>query len=135
LGKLNRRLKKIERILAVQEKLHRLAEWKLARIDEERAELKSDQQSLVEALNENEALQSLFIDAMAKRLATLARETDRVNRTHDEQTKRLFAEALRLGRTERMTEKLRRQHAEELWKRGFQDVLETIGRKRDASFP
>ncbi len=132
---MNRRLKKTERILEVQEKLHRLAEWKLARIEEEQAELKSDQRSLVEALNENEALHGLFIEAMAKRLAALARETDRVNRTHDEQTKRLFAEALRLGRTERMTERLRRQYAEELWRRGFQDVLETIGRKGDASFP
>ena len=135
MGKLRRRLNKIERILAVQEKLHRLAEWKLAKIEERQAGLSSERQSLVDALNGNDLLQGLFVEAMAKRLAALARETDRVSREREEQVRQLFAEALRLGRTERMTETLRRQHAEDLWKRSFRDILESVGRKRDASFP
>lgn len=135
MDELNRRLNKIERILAVQEKLHRLAEWKLAKIEEKQAGLISERKSLVDALNGNDLLQSLFVEAMAKRLAVLARETDRVSRERDEQVRQLFAEALRLGRTERVTEKLRRQHAEDLWKRSFRDILESVGRKRDASFP
>jgi hypothetical protein len=132
---LSKRLRKVERILAVQEKLHRLAEWKLARIEEKQAGLSSERQSLVDALNGDDRLQGLFVEAMAKRLAVLARETDRVNHEREEQVRLLFAEALRLGRTERMTEKLRRQHGEELWKRSFRDILESVGRKRDASFP
>lgn len=135
MDELNRRLNKIERILAVQEKLHRLAEWKLAKIEEKQAGLISERKSLVDALNGNDLLQSLFVEAMAKRLAVLARETDRVSREREEQVRQLFAEALRLGRTERVTEKLRRQHAEDLWKRSFRDILESVGRKRDASFP
>ena len=135
MGKLRRRLNKIERILAVQEKLHRLAEWKLAKIEERQAGLTSERRSLVDALNGNDLLQGLFVEAMAKRLAALARETDRVSREREEQVRQLFAEALRLGRTERMTETLRRQHAEDLWKRSFRDILESVGRKRDASFP
>jgi len=135
MDELNRRFNKIERILAVQEKLHRLAEWKLAKIEEKQAGLISERKSLVDALNGNDLLQSLFVEAMAKRLAVLARETDRVSREREEQVRQLFAEALRLGRTERVTEKLRRQHAEDLWKRSFRDILESVGRKRDASFP
>ena len=135
MGELKRRLNKIERILAVQEKLHRLAEWKLAKIEERQAGLTSERRSLVDALNGNDLLQGLFVEAMAKRLAALARETDRVSREREEQVRQLFAEALRLGRTERMTETLRRQHAEDLWKRSFRDILESVGRKRDASFP
>ena len=135
MDELTGRLKKIERILAVQQKLHQLAGWKLARIDEERAGLKSDEQALVEALNGYESLQGLFVEAMARRLAVLGRETDRVNREHDEQTRQLFGEALRLGRTERMTGRLRRRHAEDLWKSGFKEMLESVGRKNDASFP
>ena len=112
-----------------------MAEWKLAKIEERQAGLSSERQSLVDALNGNDLLQGLFVEAMAKRLAALARETDRVSREREEQVRQLFAEALRLGRTERMTETLRRQHAEDLWKRSFRDILESVGRKRDASFP
>ena len=137
MAQLSRRLDKMERILAVQEKLHRYAEWKLARIAEAQAGLKSDERSLVEALNGNDPLQGLFVEAMAKRLAALAREAERVGLEHAAQTERLFAEALRLGRAERMAGRLRREHADELWKKSFGEIIDTAGRRKpdDASFP
>ena len=46
---MDRRLKKIERVRAVQERLHQLAEWNLARLDREKAELADDQRALIEA--------------------------------------------------------------------------------------
>lgn len=132
---MDRRLKKMGRILKVRERLHQLEEMRLVNLDRERAELKRGQEVLVAALNQDEPLHGLFVEAMARRLNALARETDRVNRALDAQTKRLFEEGLSLRRTERMTDKVRRDYLKGAWKRGFEDLLQTIADKDDASLP
>ena len=50
------RLKKIERVLAVQEQLHRLAQWRMAALDREKAENASGQADLLSALNDDNQL-------------------------------------------------------------------------------
>lgn len=130
-----RRLRKIERILSVQEKLHDIAEWRLARTEQERAELRATEVAIVGALNEDQALQGLFIDAMAKRLKKLAIEAERIERRREEEARILFEEGLRLKRTERMTGRLRRQYREGVGKRVFADLIDTLVRNEDASLP
>jgi len=132
---MDRRLKKIERIRTVQERLHQLAEWKLGELDREKAELASGQKALIEALNQDEHLQGLFVEAMARRLNALARETDRVNLARAAQNRRLVEEGLRLKRTERMSAAARRQYLETLKKHGFEDLLETLAAIDKASLP
>jgi hypothetical protein len=132
---MDRRLKKMGRILKVRERLHQLEELRLANLDREHEELKHGQEVLVAALNQDEPLHGLFVEAMARRLNALARETDRVNRALDVQTRRLFEEGLSLKRTERMTDKVRREYLKDAWKRGFEDLLETPAGRDDASFP
>jgi hypothetical protein len=130
-----RRLKKIERILAVQERLHEIAEWRLARTTQEQSELKAREVALVSALNEDDALQGLFVDAMAKRLKKLAIEAERLEQRRAEEARILFEEGLRLKRTERMTGRLRREYREGVGKRGFADLIDTLVRNGDASLP
>jgi hypothetical protein len=130
-----RRLGKIERILSVQEKLHRVAEWRLARTEQERSELKATEVAIVGALNEDGALQGLFIDAMAKRLKKLAVEAERLERRRAEESRILFEEGLRLKRTERMSGRLRRQYLEGVARKGFADLIDTLVRNDDASLP
>lgn len=130
-----RRLKKIERILAVQERLHEIAEWRLARTTQEQSELRASEVALVSALNEDDALQGLFVDAMAKRLKKLAIEAERLEQRRAEEARILFEEGLRLKRTERMTGRLRREYREGVGKRGFADLIDTLVRNGDASLP
>jgi hypothetical protein len=132
---MNRRLRKIERLLALQEQLHRLAEWKLAALDRKKAELASDQASLVGALNRDDPLHGVFIEAMARRLNALAREADRVNRARAAASRRLAEEGLTLKRAERMTVRVRRQYEEILGKRGFADLIDRLAKPDDASLP
>jgi len=131
----DRRLKKIERILAVQKRLHQLAEWRLAELDREKAELIDGQKALVAALNHDAQLQGLFVEAMARRLSALARETDRVNQARNAQFRRLVEEGLRLKRTERMTAGVRRDYRTSQSKQGFENLLETLARTDNASLP
>ncbi len=129
------RLKKIERLLALQQQLHRLAEWKLAALDRKKAELASEQESLFGALNDDEPLQGLFVEAMARRLNALARETDKVNRARECASRRLAQEGLTLKRAERMTERVRRQYLEALGKRGFARASRSAGQARRCKPP
>jgi len=132
---MQRRLKKIERVLSVQEKLHRLAEWQLAAVDREKAEVAGSQAALLDAFNRDGALHGLFVEAMAKRLTALAREADRLDRARATQSRRLLEEGLKLKRVERMTERVRRAHLTHLTRRGFDDLLEALMKPDDASFP
>jgi hypothetical protein len=129
------RLKKIERMLALQEKVHRLHEWRLAALDHRKAEIAESRMKLFEALNRDHPLHSLFVDAMARRLNTLARENDKLSIQRENQHRRLLDEGLRMKRIERMTGRFRREPLEQLRRRGFGDLLESLGKQKDASLP
>lgn len=132
----DRRMKKIERVLAVQKQMHRLAEWNVAALERRRAELEAGQGELVGALNDDAKLQGLFIDALARRLAALARETDKVNEAHRQMARRLTEAGLKLKRTERMSAKLRREEEAALGKRDFADLLDLLrAPDEEASLP
>jgi hypothetical protein len=130
---MRKRLKKMERLVKVQEKLHQAAEWKLAELAREQAELTASRRSLVEALNEDDAFHGLFVDAMARRLRLLSRESDRVREAETRQSAVVREEAMRLKRSERLSDKLGREQRRALEKRDFQELLEALARKGDAS--
>ena len=72
---------------------------------------------------------------MAGRLNRLAVEADKITRAEIAQQKRVREEALRLKRAERMAGRLDLVARRNLEKRGFRDLLEGIGRDKDASLP
>jgi len=129
------RLKKVERVLAVQAQLHKLAQWQMAALEREKVELADGQASLLSALNADNQLHGLFVEAMTRRLTALAREADRIERARRVMEQTLSEEALKLKRTERMTDRVRREHASGRDKRLFQDLLENLAKARDASLP
>jgi hypothetical protein len=132
---MDRRLRKIERVLAVQQQLHRLAEWRLAGLDRERRELAASEVQLVAALNQDEKLQGVFVEAMARRLAAIARDGERVNRAREVQGRRLFEEGRKLKMVERMNDRVRREYQKAFARQGFGELLETLARPDDASLP
>lgn len=132
---MDRRLKKVERVLAVQKQLHRLADWELASLDREKAELAAGETALVSALNGDDNLQGLFIESMARRLKALAIEAERLNQSRKVVSARLTEAGLSVKRTERMTAKLKREMEAEIGKRGFADLLDRLGQPDDASLP
>lgn len=127
------RLAKLRRIVSVQEKLHRLATYRLAELERQSAALRQDQESLVVALNDHEAFAGLFVDAMASQLKRLAREAERVDRAQAVETERVREAALKLKRTERYTGNVGKEHRRSAEKRGFQELLDLVARNRNAS--
>ncbi|CAN5346605.1 hypothetical protein BH10PSE9_BH10PSE9_07730 [soil metagenome] len=132
---MEQRVKKLERMLALQEKVHRLQEWRLQELDHRQAENAESRARLFDTLNRDHPLHSLFVDAMARRLNVLARENDRLSAAREQQSRRLLDEGLRMKRIERMSGRIRREHVEQLRKRGFSDLLDSLAKLRDASLP
>jgi len=130
------RLAKVRRIQAVQAELHRLAEWRLAGLARKQQELAEEQTVLIETLNDEDQLHGLFVGAMARRLRTLAGETERVKVAHEAQTDRVLDEARRLKQAERMVDRVSVDHRRETEKRDLQALVEALlARRRDASLP
>lgn len=129
------RLRKIERIRQVQAKLHRLEETRLAHIDREKAAIRQDEESLIAALNEHDALQGIFIDAMARRLNVLARRAEETGRARIAQNRVLTEAGLRLKRTERLAGAAGGRRDDEERKKAFESLLQLLSTADDASLP
>jgi hypothetical protein len=115
-------------MLALQQQLHRIEEWKLAELRESLAGLEASQRDLVGALNEDDALQGLFIDALARRLRSLAEEAARVNREAEAQAARLTEHAARKLCAERLVATVDRQTERAIANKELLDIIERLSR-------
>jgi hypothetical protein len=127
------RRNKIQRILQVQRQLHEVAEWKLAELSRRGVEIDAAKIALIEALNQDDALQGLFIDTMAKRLTRLSGEADHVSAAKTAQAARVLAEARRVKTTERLSGRLERETCRHQEKLDFRVLLDAFAQLRDAS--
>jgi hypothetical protein len=115
---------KIHRILGVQQQLHRIEEWRLADLDRTLLALAASERDLIRALNEDEALQGLFIDATARRLASIAEQAARVGKEKTAQEQRLLEHAARKVCAERLVQAVDREVAQAADKRNLLDAIE-----------
>ena len=116
--------RKIHRILSVQQQLYRIEEWKLADLERTLERLEASQQDVIRALNEDDALQGLFIDAMARRLRSLGEEASRVGQDRDAQSARLLEHGARKICAERLTEAVDREVVRAADKKQLLDTIE-----------
>lgn len=117
------RAAKARRILAAQQQLHRIEQWKLAELQRELADLTSAQMEIIGALNDSNALHGLFIDTTARRLGTLAEEAERVTRRKDDQSLRTTEHAVRVRASERLEQAVTQELERE---REGKELLEVI---------
>lgn len=96
------RRQRMQRLLKVQEQLHRIEEWRLAEAQQEHDGIVRDQEELIQSLNADAGLQGLFVDAAARRLRTLAARELESGQVKDAQAQRVLAEGARRGVAERL---------------------------------
>ncbi|GGF47954.1 hypothetical protein GCM10007301_04080 [Azorhizobium oxalatiphilum] len=115
------RLRKARRIVAVQEQVHRQAEWRLADIHRQKVENERLRDELITTLN-GDTFGPLLVEVVAKRLKAVAAESQRIAAEQERQDARVREEALRLKRAERMKENVNRdveRHQEQLMVAGI----------------
>ncbi|WP_051357063.1 hypothetical protein [Azorhizobium doebereinerae] len=119
------RLKKARRIVAVQEQMHRQAEWRLAEIGRAKAETERVSAELITTLN-GDTFGPLLVEVVAKRLKVVAAETERLAAEQGRQSVRVRDEALRLKRAERMKEGVSRDHDRHQEQKMVAGILEGV---------
>jgi uncharacterized coiled-coil protein SlyX len=121
--------RKARRILALQQQLHQVEQWRLADLKVREGELATAQADLIAALNDDHALQGIFIDSMARRLKALAEEATKTQKAKDLQSVQLLNQGARLICAERLAEAA---GLAELRLNEKKDLAETIDRLPDA---
>jgi len=119
--------RKVYRMLAVQQQLHRIEEWRLAELRARLEELTSDQKALIAALNEDDALQGLFIDSMARRLRSLFEAASATSKDTQLQAVKLLEQASRLICAERLARSADLQDQRASEKRDLAEAIERLG--------
>jgi uncharacterized coiled-coil protein SlyX len=125
---MRRRVDKAHRILEVQRQLHHIETWKLSQLQHRLEELELSQQELIGCLNDDAALQGVFIDALARRLRRLAEETARIGQDRDAQAVRVAERAAQALCAEKLCEGLDQEDARAEAKARLLDILERQSR-------
>ncbi|MBX9589529.1 MAG: hypothetical protein K2X43_09505 [Hyphomonadaceae bacterium] len=122
---------KAHRILAAEQQLHRIEQWRQAELESRLAELEATQVELIGALNDTNALHGLFIDATARRLSSIAEQAERVGREKEAQALKLKEHAARVKVCERLALEHEQEFAREKEGKELLDIVEQfVGRGR-----
>jgi len=132
---MKQRLKKIDRLIKVQQHLQKNAELQLANLQRKERELQTAQEELLETMGESDALHGLFVDVIAKRLKALALEETRTQAAIIDQKVVTVERALQVKRTEKVSSRLKDEARRGQEKKDLISILETIAQKECTSLP
>jgi hypothetical protein len=132
---MRQRIRKIDRILKVQQHLQKEAELKLGNLEREASELKVAQEMLIQTMNDHETLHGLFVDVAAKRLQGLASQASAIEKAKVVQKAVTIDKAMQAKRTEKMLSGLKDQERREIEKKDLASILELLAKGESASFP
>jgi len=132
---MNQRLTKAKRLLKLQEQLHEIEKWKLAGLRKKRGELREAQASLIQTLNDDEALYGLFVDARARRLQQLASQEAHNKQLEEQQSEVALDRAKKVKRIERAVSRLKVDDRRAVEKADYMQLLDILTSKPKASLP
>jgi hypothetical protein len=122
-----------QRLLCVQRQLRRIEEAKLADLQRRLQDIKDEQVSLVGTMNDDGALQGLFLDAMARRLKALAEQEDKVEVLANRQAVAVRVEATKEKAAEKLAKRREAEARALEAQKELDAILELIAHPRDAS--
>lgn len=103
-----KRLKSIERMLAIQQRIRKLAEWRQKAIELKAAAAREESRALVVSLNGDGPTGGLFADMTARRLHRVGVSIWEFEAAAAAQAKQVLAETGREKRTARLVEHVRK---------------------------
>ena len=125
--------KSAERILSVQKQIRKIEEAKLGALQGRLQAIKDEQVALVSAMNNDGALQNLFLDTMAVRMKSLASKERYAEALVVQQAAVVRDEAGREKAAQRLAERKAQEERMEEEQRQLNDVLDVFVRPKDAS--
>lgn len=132
---MKQRIRKIDRIMKMQQHLQKEAELKLAQLERKASELKLAQETLIQTMNDHETLHGLFVDVAARRLQGLASQASVVDKAKVAQKAVTLDKAMQAKRAEKMLSGLKEQDRRESEKKDLASIIELLAKGEGASFP
>lgn len=131
---LAKRLKRAERLTAVQEQMRRAAEWQLAQTRRDAEAVEADRAALLASVGSS-AHGHLFLEAANRRLRGLAARATELERIAAAQTDAVREQGLALKRAELSAERIGTSLGRERERLEAMERLDGLARARDASLP
>lgn len=129
-----RRLKSIERMLAIQTRIRALAEWRKLALERQAAQAREETRSLITALaGGGGPVDGLFAEFTARRLHRVSLSLWELDHAAQEQAGLLAGELAREKRTARLADKVRRVKLRADEDGALRDVMESVEARRAAS--
>lgn len=132
---MKQRLKRFDRLIKVQQHMHRNAELHLANLHRKENELKNAQDELLETMGEESALHGLFVDVQSRRLKALALEERQTQNAIVQQKAVTLEKALQVKRTEKTHDRLKEQAHHEQERKDLIAILEAMAGRAGTSLP
>lgn len=129
-----KRLKRAERLTAVQEQMRRAAEWQLAQTRRDADAVEADRAALLAAVGSS-AHGHLFLEASNRRLRGLAARATELERIAASQTAEVREQGLALKRAELNAERIETLLDRERERVEAIERLDGLAQRRDASLP
>ncbi|MDV2986422.1 UNVERIFIED_CONTAM: hypothetical protein Q9R58_19060 [Methylobacteriaceae bacterium AG10] len=129
-----KRLKRAERLTAVQEQMRRAAEWQLAQTRRDADAVEADRAALLAAVGSS-AHGHLFLEASNRRLRGLAARATELERIAASQTAEVREQGLALKRAELNAERIESLLDRERERVEAIERLDSLAQRRDASLP
>ena len=129
-----KRLKRAERLTAVQEQMRRAAEWQLAQTRRDADAVEADRAALFAAVGSS-AHGHLFLEASNRRLRGLAARATELERIAASQTAEVREQGLALKRAELNAERIESLLDRERERVEAIERLDGLAQRRDASLP
>jgi hypothetical protein len=133
-GDLTKRLRRAERLSAVQAQMRRAAEWELTAIQRDAAALEVDRAALLAALG-GDSHGHLFLEAANRRLRSLAARATELEEAAARQTEAVREQILAQKRAERGAERVAELLRRERERVEGIERLDGLALRRDASLP
>ena len=132
---MQKRLKSLQRLLAVQKDMHRLAEWRFATLERQLADLDKERRRLVSCLDSDRLFALAYTRTIVERLRVLEETEQRIMQLREEQRLVLLQNARQMGQIAQAAESAAGQCRRSEEKRDLDAAIDAALHRQRASFP
>jgi hypothetical protein len=126
---MKKRRESLTKILALQEQLQKLSTWKLAALDQRRAELEEAQKATIEAINRDATMNGILVEGATRHLRGIDQSIQEVKAQHVTQSKLALEQATRTKLAERLVDGVDAKYRVQQERRELGDLIErSIGK-------
>jgi hypothetical protein len=130
---MKQRRKSLEKILLLQDQLHKLSAWKLAALDQQRAALEETQKATIEAIDRDAIANGILVASATHRLRGIDKQIAVVKAQHVRQAQVALEQGARTKLAERLVEKVDAKYRKQQERTDLGDLIERSLGKNNAS--